>query len=183
MESFFYVCYKAARTQLLYYLHILVEFASVSCLLKTCCGKELRTTRDSANLLSSTKQELEKTYCLSSTTPDTSYPGLAQSFGSLPMPRLKEETFQRNREQTPKNRLPTAYYSSGAADPALLLSLCKDGTGPCKSPTAYKGFVRRQLWKPFISSSMLWSREKLERFSKRQLLSQIHLVFNKAKTG
>lgn len=48
------------------------------------------------------------------------------------------------KQQTPKNRLPT-YSFSGAAGPALLLSLCKDGTGPCKSPMAYKGFVRRVM--------------------------------------
>lgn len=50
---------------------------------------------------------------------------------------------------------------------------------PLHVPRGSETFVRTRLRKPQISSSTLWSTQKLERFSKRQLLSQIHLILNK----
>lgn len=95
--------FSMSRMQLLYYLHILVKFASVFFTLKP--TMLWKGTEDSMrqckpcffNKAGWKQEELDKIYCLSSTTPDASYPGIAQSFGSLPMPRLRAETFQRNR--------------------------------------------------------------------------------------
>lgn len=106
---------------------------------------------NSGNLVSLTKQaELEKTYCLSSTTPNASYPGLVEFLGSLLMPRLKTETFLAGtasspQPQVPPDRLPrTGFLFIAPLGRQALLS-CSDSARMAQAPAGPQWMLRKIL--------------------------------------